>query len=221
MIERAFGFWKEHKSIIDFPTCLGDDYEWSTAEFREWRPSRDPCFLIDLSMPNSFDPWLPADIPRDYTLELEIRVESTLRVLRECPIKVIKDKDFCKEITNSLLEDLDKISRTYESELATPRAELEQRSLAPLSMEAECVQLRSWVTSLESELADITQRFTILGQTKDNKKAMVEGSRVKASKPDDLALRLFQVRFFTHSNLSLEYGLDDKPSEPKLAFHHL
>ena len=35
MIERAFGFWKEHKSIIDFPTCLGDDYEWSTAEFRE------------------------------------------------------------------------------------------------------------------------------------------------------------------------------------------
>ena len=74
---------------------------------------------------------------------------------------------------------------------------------------------------MESELADITQRFTILGQTKDNKKAMVEASRVKASKPDDLALRLFQVRFFTHSNLSLEYGLDDKPSEPELAFHRL
>ena len=68
------------------------------------------------------------------------------------------------------MEDLDKISRTYESELATPRAELEQRSLAPLNMEAECVQLRSRVTSLESELADITQRFTILSQTKDNKR---------------------------------------------------
>ena len=88
-------------------------------------------------------------------------------------------------------------------------------------MEAECVQPRSRVTSLESELADITQRFTILGQTKDNKKAMVEASRVKASKADDLALRLFEVRLFTHSNLSLEYGLADKPSEPELAFHRL
>lgn len=55
VIEYAFGFWKECKSIIDFPTCLGDDHEWSAAKFRGLRVSRDPCFLIDLSMSNSLD----------------------------------------------------------------------------------------------------------------------------------------------------------------------
>ena len=82
-------------------------------------------------MLDSFDPRLPIDILRDYTLELEIRVEGTLKDLREWLTKAIKDRDCCKEIANSLLEDLDKLSRTYEGELATIREELEQRSPAP------------------------------------------------------------------------------------------
>ena len=65
MIERTFGFWKERKLIINILTCPGDNYEWSTTYFREWRASRDPCFPIDLSMSDSLDPQLLTDIPRD------------------------------------------------------------------------------------------------------------------------------------------------------------
>ena len=63
---------------IDYPTCLGDDYEWSTPEFREWRANRDPCFIVDLSILDPLDPRLPVDILRDYGLEFEFRD------LREC-----------------------------------------------------------------------------------------------------------------------------------------
>ena len=93
---------------------------------------------------------------------------------------------------------------------------LEQRSLAPLAMEVECIQLRSWVTSLESELENLTQRFTILGQTSDEERAIVE-----ASWDDDLELGLLKARSFIHSTLSSEYGLADEPSEPQLDFRHL
>ena len=62
----------------------GDNHEWSTVEFREWRANRDPCFIIDLSVLNPFDSRLLANILRDYTLEFEVRVESTFRDLREC-----------------------------------------------------------------------------------------------------------------------------------------
>ena len=54
------------------------------------------------------------------------------------------------------MEDYDEIGRVYEVELATLRAKIEQRSSAPLAIEAECIQLRSRVTSLESKLADLT-----------------------------------------------------------------
>ena len=86
-------------------------------------------------------------------------------------------------------------------------------------MEVECIQLRSRVTSLESELADLTQRFTVLGQTSDEERTIVEASRTEASrKVNDLALRLLEARSFIHFTLSLEYGPTD---EPQLAFRCL
>ena len=75
------------------------------------------------------------------------------------------------------------MSRTYEGKLATLRIEFEQRSLTLSATEAECVQLRSQVASLENELADLSQRFTVLGQTRDEERAIVEAGRAEASKP--------------------------------------
>lgn len=43
-----------------------------------------------------------------------------------------------------------------DSELAILRLELNQRRLTPLGTEAKCIHLRSWVPSLEDELADLT-----------------------------------------------------------------
>lgn len=60
-------------------------------EFREWRANRDLCFIVDLLIPDLFDPYLPTDILRDYALEFEVRVESTLRDLRKCLIEAIRD----------------------------------------------------------------------------------------------------------------------------------
>ena len=114
------------------------------------------------------------------------------------------------------------MGRAYETELANLKIELEQRSLTPLAMEVGCIKLRSQVTSLESELADLTQRFTILGQTRDEERAIVEASRAEASnKADDLALQLLEAKSFIHSILSLEYGQADEPSKPQLAFCRL
>ena len=56
VIEHTFGFWEECRSAVDYPTCPGHDYEWSTTEFREWRARRDPCFIIDLSILDPHDP---------------------------------------------------------------------------------------------------------------------------------------------------------------------
>ena len=160
-----------------------------------------------------------ADILRDYTLKFEVRVESTLRDLRECLTKAIKDRDCCRELLDATMEDYDEMGRAYKADLATLKVELEQRSLAPLGTKAECIQLRSRVTSLESELADLTQRFTILGQTGDEERAIVEANHAKvSSKADDLALWLLETRSFILSTLSLEYGSTDEPSGPQLAF---
>ena len=75
--------------------------------------------------------------------------------------------------------------------------------------------MRSRVTSLESKLVDLTKRFTVLGQSRDEERAIVEASHAEASnKADDLALKLLEARFFIHSTLSLEYGPADEPSEP-------
>jgi len=97
-----------------------------------------------------------ADILRDYTLKFKVRVESTLRDLRECLTKAIKDRDCCRELPDATMEDYDEMGRAYKVDLATLKVELEQRSLAPLGTKTECIQLRSRVTSLESELADLT-----------------------------------------------------------------
>ena len=35
IIDCASNFWMEHRSTTDYPTCPGDDHEWSTIEFRE------------------------------------------------------------------------------------------------------------------------------------------------------------------------------------------
>ena len=68
---------------------------------------------------------------------------------------------------------------------------------------------------MESELADLTQRFTILGQTRDEEWTIMEARRAEASnKADDLALRLLKARSFIHSTLSLEYGPTNEPSKP-------
>ena len=86
------------------------------------------------------DPRLLTNILRDYALEFEVRVESTLRDLRECLTKAIKDRNCCRELLDATVEDYDEIRKAYEAELATLRAELKQRSPAPLAKEAECIQ---------------------------------------------------------------------------------
>ena len=45
--------------------------------------------------------------------------------MRKCLTGCIRDKDCYKDIVDSLLEDLDEMSRRYEGELATLRVELE------------------------------------------------------------------------------------------------
>ena len=69
--------------------------------------------------------------------------------LRECLKEVVRDRDYYRELANTLMEDIDKISDAHENELTTLRIELDKRGPAPLSIEAECVQLRSQVTGLE------------------------------------------------------------------------
>ena len=65
---------------------------------------------------------------RDYTLEFAVRVESTLRDLRECQTKAIRDRGCCKEILDAIVEDFDEMGRTYKAEFTTFRVELKQRS---------------------------------------------------------------------------------------------
>ena len=138
IIEHAFDFWKERKLTIDYPICPKDDYEWSIVEFREWIATRDPCFIIDLSIPNPLDPSLPVNILRDYILEFVVRVESTLKDLRECLTKAIRDKDCCKEAFGAIVEDFDEMGRTYKVKLTTLQAELTQRGQIPSATEVEC-----------------------------------------------------------------------------------
>lgn len=61
---------------------------------------------------------------RDYTLEFEGKVKSTLRDLRECLKKVIRDRDCYNKAFDAIVEDFDEIGRTYEAVLATLRVEL-------------------------------------------------------------------------------------------------
>ena len=112
---------------IDYPTCPRNDYELSTVEFKKWKSTRDLCFIIDLSVPNPLDPRLPVDILRDYVLEFEVRVESTLRDLKECLTEDIRERDCYKEAFDAAMNDFYEMGVTHESKLAKLRAELSQR----------------------------------------------------------------------------------------------
>ena len=61
-----------------------------------WRDTRDPIFMLDLSLPISTDLPLLANILRDYTLEFKIRVERAFADLRECPREAVRDRDYCR-----------------------------------------------------------------------------------------------------------------------------
>ena len=95
--------------------------------------------MLDLSSPVSTDLPLPTDILRDYTLEFEIRAERAFADLRECLREAIRDRDYCSEISDTLVEDIEEISNVQESELVALRAELDRKGPALLGMEAECV----------------------------------------------------------------------------------
>jgi len=121
--------------------------------------------VFDLSSPVLVELPLSADVLGDYTLEFEIRVKRALMDLRECLREAVRDSDYCRELVDTLMEDIKEMSSAHESELATLRVELDQKGLALLGTEAECVQLRSRVVGLEDELTDLTQRFTTLNHT--------------------------------------------------------
>ena len=112
--------------------------------------------MFDLSSPVSAELPLSIDVLRDYTLEFEIRVERTLMDLRKCLREVVRDRDCCQELANTLIKDIEKINSAHESELATLRAELNRRGPAPLGIEAECVQLRSPVVGMKDEIPNLT-----------------------------------------------------------------
>lgn len=90
-------------------------------------------------MPVSNDYPLPTDIWRDYTLEFEITVERAFADLRECLREAFKDKDFCKDIANTFMEDIKEKSNMQDSELDALKVKLDQRGPAPPSIEAKCV----------------------------------------------------------------------------------
>lgn len=58
---------------------------------------------MHLLMLDSLDRQLPYDILRDYALKFEVKVENTLKDLRECLTEAIRDRDCCEEINDSIL----------------------------------------------------------------------------------------------------------------------
>ena len=66
--------------------------------------------MLDLSLPVSTDLPLLANILRDYTLEFENRVERALEDMREFLREAIRDRDYCIEIANTLMEDIEEMS---------------------------------------------------------------------------------------------------------------
>ena len=57
-----------------------------------------------------------------------VKVNNTLRDLRQCLTETIRDRDCCKELLDTMVEDYDEMGRAYEAELATLRAELEKKN---------------------------------------------------------------------------------------------
>ena len=68
---------------------------------------------------------LLANVLRDYTLAFKIRVERALMDLRECLREAVRDKECCRELADTLMEDIEEMSSVHESELATLRADRE------------------------------------------------------------------------------------------------
>ena len=102
------------------------------AEFRVWRDTRYPVFVLDFSSPVLIDLILLANILRYYTLEFEIRVERALVDLRECLKEAVRDKDCCREIANTLMEDIEDMSRVH-------KAKLDRKGPTHPGTEVECV----------------------------------------------------------------------------------
>ena len=71
---------------------------------------QDLVFVFNLTSLVSMDMPLPADILRDYTLEFKIRVGKALANLRECLREAVRDKDCCREIADTLIEDIKEMS---------------------------------------------------------------------------------------------------------------
>ena len=111
---------------INLPLCSKDEQEWFSVEFRVWRDTRDFGFVFDLSLVSAKLP-LSTDVLKDYTLEFEIRVERALIVLRECLREAVRDRDYCRELADTLMEDIKEMNSAHKSELATLRTELEPR----------------------------------------------------------------------------------------------
>ena len=63
--------------------------------------------------------------------------------------KAIKDRDCCREIDDTLMEDIEEMSSVQESELTALRVELDRRGPAPPGIKAECALLISQVVRFE------------------------------------------------------------------------
>ena len=114
--------------------------------------------------------------------------------LRECLREAARDRDYCRELADTLMEDIEEISSAHESEHTTFRPKFDRRGSTPLDTEAKCVQLRFLVVGLEDELVDLTQRFAALDRAK------------ASSRTDGLALELVLEKAYIHSTLSMKYG---------------
>ena len=66
--------------------------------------------MLDLSSLISTYLPLPADILRDYTLKFEIKVEMALSDLKECLKEAVRDRDCCRELADTLMEDIEEMS---------------------------------------------------------------------------------------------------------------
>ena len=84
--------------------------------------------MFDLSSPVLVELPLSADVLGDYTLEFEIRVKRAFMDLRECLRKAVRDRDCCRELTDTLMEDNQEMSSAHESELAILRESLRSAS---------------------------------------------------------------------------------------------
>ena len=133
------------------------------------------------------------------------------------------DRECCRELVDTLMEDSEEMSNAHKSKLRSLQAELDYRGPIPLGTEAEYVQLRSQVVGLKDELVNLTQRFAALDNTWDEERVALEAGKAEtSSRADGLALELVQAKAYIHSTLSMEYGQDgDEPSEMQLAFRCL